>query len=158
MSARLSVTLSTLRLTRRASLGALVWAVLGDRVARGEEGTPFRVIVHPDNPARTIDRGALAKMFLKEASKWDDGEAAHPVDLRADSETRSRFSEAIIKRSVSAVRSYWQQKIFSGRGVPPPEVETDAEVVHYVLRYRGSVGYVSSRADVLKAKVLTVNY
>jgi len=56
------------------------------------------------------------------------------------------------------VRSYWQQRIFSGRGVPPPEVDSDADVVRFVLKYRGSVGYVSGRAEIGKAKVLTVNY
>jgi hypothetical protein len=97
-------------------------------------------------------------MFLKEVTRWDDGEAVHPVDLRGDSDTRSKFSESVIRRSIAAVRSYWQQRIFSGRGVPPPELESDADVVRYVLKYRGSVGYVSSRADIGKSKVLSVNF
>jgi ABC-type phosphate transport system substrate-binding protein len=137
------------------ALGA--FCVFGIPLARADDA-PFRVIVHPDNPIRTIDRAVLSKLFLKEASRWDDGEAVHPVDLRADSDTRSRFSESVIKRSTAAVRNYWQQRIFSGRGVPPPEVDSDADVVRHVLKYRGSVGYVSGRADIGKSKVLSVNY
>jgi ABC-type phosphate transport system substrate-binding protein len=137
------------------ALGAL--CVPGLRsLARAEE--PFRVIVHPDNPARAIDRAILSKIFLKEASKWDDGETARPVDLRADSDTRGKFSESVIRRSTAAVRNYWQQRIFSGRGVPPPEVDSDADVVRHVLKHRGSVGYVSGRADIGRAKVISVNY
>ena len=146
-------------MTRRAcvlAFGVLVASALRS-TARAEE-TTFRVIVHPDNPFRAIDREVLSKMFLKEVSRWDDGEAVHPVDLRGDSETRSKFSESVIRRSIAAVRSYWQQRIFSGRGVPPPEVESDADVIRYVLKYRGSVGYVSSRADIGKSKVLSVNF
>ena len=47
-----------------------------------------------------------------------------PVDLRPNAATRRLFSERMLRRSVAAVRSYWQQRIFSGRGVPPPEPYT----------------------------------
>lgn len=164
MSTRFALPLP-FRLTRRAfveALGSLLALELvcpsRSSVAFAEDAPPFRVIAHPENPARSIDREVLAKMFLKEVTRWDDGEAVHPVDLRGDSEVRSKFCDAIIRRSLAAVRSYWQQRIFSGRGVPPPEVESDAEAVRYVLKYRGSVGYVSAHADIGKAKTLTVNY
>ena len=78
------------------------------------------------------------------------------MDLRFDSPVRSHFSNAILKRSVAAVRSYWQQRIFSGRGVPPPEVDTEAAAVRYVRQNRGGVGYVSSTADIREVKVLAV--
>jgi hypothetical protein len=160
MSRRISPALSGTPIGRRTCLAALGAMALGGfgTTARGEDAPAFRVIVHPDNPVKAVDRAVLAKIFLKETTTWEDGEAAHPVDLRGDSDTRTRFSEAVIKRPISAVRSYWQQKIFSGRGVPPPEVESDADVVRYVLRYRGSVGYVSAHADVGKSKVISVNY
>ena len=56
---------------------------------------------------------------------------------------RRIFSERVLKRSVAAVRNYWQQRIFSGRDVPPPEVEGDEAVVAYVAEHPGAVGYVS---------------
>jgi hypothetical protein len=65
---------------------------------------------------------------------------------------------AIIKRSVAAMRSYWQQRIFSGTGLPPPELDSDGDIVRFVLKYRGSVGYVSGRADLGAAKAVTVDY
>src|SRR5689334_3114638 len=103
------------RLTRRACVFALgVLAASALRATARAEETTFRMIVHPDNPLRAIDREVLSKMFLKEVTRWDDGEAVHPVDLRGDSETRSKFSESVIRRSIAAVRSYWQQRIFSG--------------------------------------------
>src|SRR5678810_925289 len=103
MSRRFPPTPSDAPLTRRTCLvvlGALAVGGFG-ATARGDEAPAFRVIVHPDNPAKAVDRAVLAKMFLKETSKWDDGEGAHPVDLRGDSDTRTRFSEAVIKRPIS---------------------------------------------------------
>lgn len=124
--------------------------------ARAAGAQEFVVIVHADNPQSSLERKFLAKAFLKEVSRWHDGEQIHPVDLGRDSPIRSRFSERIIGRSVAAVRNYWQQRIFSGRGLPPPEVGSDQEVVRFVEGHRGGVGYVSVRADLGKAKAVAV--
>src|SRR5262245_45231464 len=70
-----------------------------------EPAAEFRVIVHSDNPNRVVSRRFLEEAFLKDASRWSDGEAIHPLDLRADSSTRARFSERVVKRSVAAVKS-----------------------------------------------------
>lgn len=121
------------------------------------EGAPaFHVIVNADNPVGSVERDFLAEAFLKRASRWHAGDPIRPVDLRFDSPVRAQFSHAVLKRSVAAVRSYWQQRIFSGRGVPPPEVDSDTAVVRYVRQHRGGVGYVSSSADVRDVKVLAL--
>ncbi len=124
--------------------------------ARAESSASFHVILHADNPVGSVEREFLADVFLKRASRWHGGELIRPVDQRFDSPVRVRFSNAILKRSVAAVRSYWQQRIFSGRGVPPPEVDSDAAVVRYVRQHRGGVGYVSSSADLRDVKVLVL--
>jgi hypothetical protein len=59
---------------------------------------------------------------------------------------------------VAAIKAYWQQRIFSGRGVPPPELGTDAHVVAYVLKYDGAVGYVSAAAELEGTRVVTVSW
>jgi len=116
----------------------------------------FVVIVNPSNPTNHVDRKFLADAFLKKTTRWDDGELIRPVDQVPDSPVRRKFSEDVVKRSVAAVRSYWQQVIFTGRGVPPPEVGGDDEVVRYVLKYSGAVGYVSGSANADGAKVIAV--
>ncbi len=117
---------------------------------------PFRVIVNPQNQAASVDRRFLADAFLKKVSRWGDGEAVRPVDLGPDSAVRGRFSEDVLRRSVSAVKNYWQQLVFSGRDVPPPELDSDDQVVAYVLRFGGAVGYVSPAANVDRVKVLSL--
>jgi len=69
---------------------------------------------------------------------------------------RRRFSEQVLNRSVTAVRSYWQQIIFSGRDVPPPELGGDAEVLEFVKKHVGAIGYVSGAASTNGAKVIAV--
>lgn len=129
-------------------------AALG--AARADQGPIFRVIVNADNPAAAVEREFLADAFLKRVSRWPAGETIEPVDLRSDSPVRAQFSVVVLRRSVAAVRSYWQQRIFAGRGVPPPEVDSDSAAIHYVKKHRGGVGYVSRDADIREVKVLAL--
>jgi ABC-type phosphate transport system substrate-binding protein len=115
----------------------------------------YRMIVNPRNPVQAVDRGFLAEAFLKKVARWGHGEAIRPVDLM-DSTPRRKFSEDVLGRSVAAVRSYWQQQIFSGRGIPPPELDGDQAVVKFVLQNEGAIGYVSGHAELGAAKVLAV--
>lgn len=124
--------------------------------ARAESAPAYRVIVHPDNPSPSVTRDFLIDAFLKRTTRWNDGEAIRPVDQRADSAVRRRFSESVLQRSVAAVKSYWQQRIFSGRELPPPELDSDEAVVGYVLKHRGALGYVSGSAKLERAKVVPV--
>ena len=116
----------------------------------------YRVIVNPRNPAREVSRRFLASAFLKKTTSWSDGRPILPVDLAGRGKVRTAFSEAVLGRSVGAVRNYWTQQVFSGRNIPPPELSSDDAVVAYVLKHRGAVGYVSGTADIREAKLLTV--
>ena len=118
--------------------------------------TAYRVIVNPANPAKSVDRRFLVEAFLKKTTRWGHDEAIRPVDQGPDSPVRGRFSEEVMGRSVAAVKNYWQQQIFSGRDVPPPELDSDEEVVRFVLRHPGAIGYVSNTADIGAAKVVVV--
>lgn len=116
----------------------------------------FYVVVNPENPHSSAERRFLADAFLKKRTTWPDGASIHPIDQRIDAPARAEFSKRVLRRSVSAVKKYWQQRIFSGRGVPPPEVDSDDAVIHHVLRHVGAIGYVSVHADTIGVKVIEV--
>lgn len=115
---------------------------------------PFHLIVNPTNPASTVDRAFVAQAFLKKVRHWPDGQTILPVDLARDSTVRRQWSLDLLGRSVEAVKNYWQQLIFAGRDLPPPELPSDTEVVTYVLHNPGAIGYVSGVAPLHGAKVL----
>lgn len=117
---------------------------------------PFVVIVHPSNPAAALDRKFVADAFLKKVTRWPNGDVIRPADLAPDSPARARFSDDVLNRSVAAVKSYWQQMIFSGRDVPPPELASDADVVKYVAASTGAIGYVSGTATLEGVKPVRV--
>jgi ABC-type phosphate transport system substrate-binding protein len=122
----------------------------------GPPAPVYQIVVHANNPTRTVDRGFLEDAFLKRVTSWPSGEAIRPADLASSSSVRRKFTDDVLRRSVEAVKSYWQQRIFSGRDVPPPELDGDDDIVRYVLKHEGAVGYVSGGANLNGSKVLSV--
>ena len=104
----------------------------------------FVVVVNASNPIDGIDRDGLSRIFLKRVANWPDGRSAGPIDLPSSDPVRTEFSRAIHRKSVDAVRAYWQQQIFSGRDVPPAEKTSEADVLASVRATAAAVGYVSA--------------
>ena len=114
------------------------------------------VIVHAKLGFDRLDKKTVAEAFLKKRRRWSEDVAILPVDQRKTAAVRSRFSRSILDRSLASVRTYWNQLIFSGRGVPPPEVDSDAAVVSYVANNPGAIGYVSATTELKGVKVVQV--
>lgn len=106
--------------------------------------TGFVIVVNAANPVQTLTSDEVSRFFLKKVSTWADGRAVAPVDREAESATRCAFTEIILHRKPAAVRAYWQQRIFSGRDIPPPVRNSDAEVLRFVAENPGAIGYVSA--------------
>ena len=139
-------------------LAALVVAAsaLGGDAAHADPPT-YLVIVHPSNKTTKLEKKTIADTFLKKRTRWSDaGKTILPVDQTKKSAIRKRFSEEVLGRNLSAVRTYWNQLVFSGRGVPPPEVDSDDDVVAYVLKHPGAIGYVAATANVKDARVVQI--
>lgn len=139
-----------------AALTLAVLAALATPRAHAEASGAYILIVHPANPAREVDRSFVAQAFLKKATHWPSGVPIQPVDLDQKSPVRRRWSNEVLNRSVDAVKAYWQQMIFSGRSLPPPEVTTDEQVIDFVIHRVGSIGYVSADANLHGAHVLAL--
>ena len=117
----------------------------------------FKIIVNNDNPVSQLTKDNVSKLLLKKTTKWDDGQKVEPVDLKADSNVRMSLSKTVHGKSVSAVKAYWQKKIFSGKGIPPAEKKNDADVIAYVKTKPGAIGYVSANANTSGVKVIKIS-
>jgi hypothetical protein len=135
----------------------VAFCLLIARDARSDEhDLGYVVIVHPSNPIGELSRGFLQSAFLKKTVAWGDGEGLRPVDLSRRFPVREQFGREVLKKTPVQLRSYWNQRIFSGKGSPPPELDTEAAVVAYVLANRGAVGYLSPGSDPGRARVVKV--
>lgn len=145
----------------RSHLALLVRLVLVTFVVFGIEPSTageaaFKVIVHPDNPVHQLDRKFVRDAYLKKALDWSDGATIRPIDLSTPSNVRERFVQDVLNKSPAQLRNYWNQQIFSGKGVPPPTAKSPESVVAFVMANPGAIGFVPATANVGNAKVVAV--
>lgn len=117
----------------------------------------YQIIVNKSNEISSISRSELSDLFYKKSSKFSDGKKATPVDQKGSSAVRKAFTAEVHRKSVTAIKSFWQQSVFQGKNTPPIEKSSDQAVVEYVANNPGAIGYVSSSANISQVKVISVN-
>jgi ABC-type phosphate transport system substrate-binding protein len=128
-------------LVRCTALFVAIPIFAGLSVAQSNAG--FKIIVHDENPVHKISKEHVSRLFLKKDLCWVDGTKALPVDQETGSPIRDSFSQEIIGRNAVSVSSYWQQLVFSGRGLPPAMRASDEDVIEFVKAHPGAIGYVA---------------
>ena len=136
--------------------GGLAIAVLLALPAPSPAADDFVVIVHPSVAGANVRRADLAAVFLRTAARWGGGATAVPVDQSGTSPVRNAFSQAVLGMPVATAVQYWQKQMFAANPLRPPAVKgSDAEVIAFVEKTEGAVGYVSKTA-VLPAGVKAI--
>src|SRR5581483_44487 len=116
----------------------------------------FYVIVNGANSVSSMEDKEVSKLFLKKTGVWPNGQPVVPVDQAERSSVREVFSKEIHGKTTSSLQAYWQQQIFSGRNIPPPEKGSDGEVIAFVKANPNAIGYVSAQPSDAGVKVLKV--
>ena len=114
------------------------------------------VIANTSLKADSISREELRNVFLLRTRTTRDGSRAEPV-LEKSGATHSAFVKQFLNRDSTELPIYYQGLVFTGKASMPNELSSDAEVVDYVRRTRGAIGYISSAAHADGVKVLTVS-
>lgn len=133
-------------------LGLAAAVGAGSRAATDD----YKVIVHPENPVSAIDRAFLREVYLRKATDWAGVGPVRPIDLAKRFSVRERFDHEVLKKTSAQLKIYWNQQIFSGKGVPPPEADSTAAAVAYVLANPGAIAYLPADADPGRTKVIRV--
>jgi ABC-type phosphate transport system substrate-binding protein len=146
-----------IRSTFRLIFAASALLALGGLTAAdtmGRPGPAYQIIVNPANQIESVDRAFLSSVYLKKVATWRNDWTVRPVQLSKRYPLRDQFTREILKKSPSQLRSYWNRQIFSGKAVPPPDLESQEEVIAYVLANKGAIGYVAAGANLRGAKVV----
>jgi TonB family protein len=111
--------------------------------ARGGE---IKVIANSSVRTEEISAKDLKSIFLEETRRFGDGFHAEPV-IEKDGPVHEVFLREYIGKSADDLQSFYRALVFTGRGSMPKELDSDAEVVAYVARTRGAIGYVGSKTN-----------
>jgi TonB family protein len=114
-----------------------------------------KVIANPSVKTDAISSSELRAIFLLQKRILKDRSAVEPV-LQKSGDTHESFVEQYLNRDSEEIRIYYQGLVFTGKAAMPKQVTSDAEMVEYVARSKGAIGYVSGDTQTDGVKVLTI--
>jgi hypothetical protein len=112
------------------------------------------VVVAADSPV-TASPAEVSRLFLGKLKKFSDGTKAQIVYAKEGAAVREEFDKKALGKSPSQIKAYWSKLLFSGKGSPPKELASDAEIKAKVASGDGFVGYIDASAVDGTVKVLT---
>ena len=115
----------------------------------------FVVITHPGNSASSISQQDLKNIYLGKKSRWDDGSTITVMAQKSGSLTDAFISEAVGK-TTQQYFIYWRKIVFTGKGTPPMELDSDAQTRAAVASRPGAIGYIAASALDGSVKALTI--
>jgi len=114
-----------------------------------------KVIANSSVRADTISADEIKRVFLEERRSLADGTHVAPV-LEKDGPVHEAFLRIYLDRTDDDLLTYYRALVFTGRGSMPKKLDSDAEVVAYVARTKGAIGYVSSETNTEGVKILAI--
>jgi len=126
-------------------------AVLGCAAPSPAAAADFKVVANPSVKASQISIDDLKGVFLATKTSLD-GTQVEPV-LAKTGTAHDAFLKDLGK-SDAALSTYYRSLVFTGKAAMPKMCATDAEVIDYVSKTKGAIGYVSAAANASGTKTL----
>ncbi|HUD56714.1 MAG TPA: hypothetical protein VMR02_15905 [Terracidiphilus sp.] len=113
-----------------------------------------KVIANNSVSASSVSSGDLQAVFLLDKDSLG-GSHVEPV-LAKGGAAHEAFLKTYLGKNDSALQAFYRSLVFTGKASIPKSVANDAEVVSYVAKTRGAIGYVGGAASTEGVKTLEV--
>jgi ABC-type phosphate transport system substrate-binding protein len=130
-------------------------ATLAILVATAMNAADLKIVANPGVGASSISADELKGVFLATKTSLGDGSHVEPV-LEKGGATHEAFVKEYLGKTDAALQTYYRSLVFTGKASMPKTLATDAEVLAYVAKTKGAIGYVSAGAGTAGVKVLEV--
>ena len=110
------------------------------------------VIANNSVAASSVSAGDIKDVFLLDKDSLG-GSHVEPV-LAKGGAAHEAFLKEYLGKSDAALQAFYRSLVFTGKGSMPNALGTDAEVVAYVAKTKGAIGYVSGGASTAGVKTL----
>lgn len=139
---------------RLKHLGIIVMMVLASMVFCASSFAAEVIIIANKNVSETnLNTNEIKDIFLGEKRNWDDNKRIKFVTLD-ESETHQKFLEQYVNKTPMSYKSYWKKLVFVGKGKEPKKFASAKELVDYVAKTDGAIGYISSDKKTGEVKII----
>ena len=114
------------------------------------------VIANSSVTDASLTKSQLTDIYTKKTTTWTDGAKIVPVTLSRGSEVQNDFLNKVMGMGVREYTSYWVEAVFTGSGTPPKAFNSETELVEFVEKTPGAIGFISAETPKGKTKTITI--
>jgi ABC-type phosphate transport system substrate-binding protein len=133
------------------------WRLIGVLICMAvpTAASDFQVIANSSVKVSHISAQELTGVFLVTKTSLAGDSHIEPVLLKSG-DAHESFVKQYTGKTAAALATYYRSLVFTGKGSMPKTLASDAEVVAYVKKTKGAIGYVSAGASTEGVKILEV--
>jgi len=113
-----------------------------------------KVIANPSVKAESISARELKSLYLEEKSSLNGTHVEPVIEKRGPA--HEAFLRDYLGQTDDELQKYYEALVFTGRGSMPKTVSSDAEVIAYVAKTKGAIGYVGTSANAEGVRTLAI--
>jgi hypothetical protein len=115
----------------------------------------IKIVANTNVGLSEISRDELNRIFLMTKTSLPGVPHVEPV-LENAGMARDLFLKLYMGRTHEALMTYYRGLLFAGKGSIPKSFNSDLEVINYVAKTKGAIGYVNVATDTAAIKNLRV--
>lgn len=116
---------------------ALIVSLLFQQVHAGE------IVIIGNSNVPKMDLVTIQKIYTGKIVSISDINVK-PVNAKIGSTERKRFLEKFMEQDEEKYTGYWTVRRYIGKGTPPNELNSSAEIMDYVKLTAGAIGYIDA--------------
>jgi ABC-type phosphate transport system substrate-binding protein len=113
------------------------------------------IIANESVTESSLDRDDIKQIFLGQKTVWDDGTKIFFV-VQDRTKAGDTFLKTYLQKTASQYDNYWKKQVFTGQGRAPYSFSSNQELVEFVSRTPGAIGYAAATTDTGGTKIITV--
>jgi len=142
--------------TRAQALFSALW-FMGVAFAGGMPLTcsaQIAVVVSAKSPVSALTPEQVANLFTGRTGNLPSGSAAVLADLPEASATHEQFYTKATGKSAAQIKAVWSRLMFTGKGSPPKEFPSAAELKKFVASSPDAIGYIDKASADATVKIV----
>jgi ABC-type phosphate transport system substrate-binding protein len=106
-------------------------------------------------PESSLKKQELRDIYLGKKTSWSNNKRISFV-IQENSATTVQFFKNFVRKSPSQYSTYWREMVFTGKGIPPKSFSSDKDLIEFVAKTGGAIGYVSTSSGLETVKILRI--
>ena len=138
----------------KTKMSSVVLAVVLMAIAASAFSAPI-MIANNDVPEDALTAGQMKDFFLGKSAQWSNGSRV-VLSMLKGGDVSKEFLKSTVKKSQKQYSTFWKKAVFSGTGEMPAAFDTEADIVMYVSKTPGAIGYIDDATPHDDVKVISL--